>query len=322
MITIPTVLVLGAGASKPFGFPLGQDLLNEVVRDLHFKDPNGKVGELVKVGFDNPSIQSFRSALAYSAQPSIDAFLEHRPEFLEIGKAAIAQALMRYESQDSLFDPAREDANWYKYLFGKMCPGRIEDFAKNKLSVVTFNYDRSLEHFLFTALYNSFQHLENTCAEVLKSLQVVHVHGQLGYLPWQGVHRRQTPVKAYDGEVGLEAIKHATQLIRVVHENNDEDPEYKRARDLLCAAQRIVFLGFGYHEANVRRLRPQDWIGHIKKSNNEYQARRIQGTSYGLTGKEAEEKCRMFVERGRSALLLRPEQADVLSFLRSFVDFI
>ena len=30
MITVPTTLILGAGASEPYGFPLGVGLLNKV----------------------------------------------------------------------------------------------------------------------------------------------------------------------------------------------------------------------------------------------------------------------------------------------------
>src|SRR3954454_17724778 len=46
------------------------------------------------------------------------SLLEHRTEFLELGKAAIAFILVRYE------DPAHLwrffDQNWLRYLFGRM----------------------------------------------------------------------------------------------------------------------------------------------------------------------------------------------------------
>jgi hypothetical protein len=43
--------------------------------------------------------------------------------------------------------------------------------------------------------------------------------------------------------------------LRVIHEAQvPDDPEFQAARKLISEAERLVFLGFGYHDANVRRL--------------------------------------------------------------------
>jgi len=49
-----------------------------------------------------------------------------------------------YEDEEKLFqnDPLR-GGGWYEYLFGKL-KATFEEFGQNKLSVITFNYDRSL----------------------------------------------------------------------------------------------------------------------------------------------------------------------------------
>src|SRR5205814_6081210 len=69
--------------------------------------------------------------------------------------------------------------DWYQYLFGKL-NASFEEFGQNKLSVVTFNYDRSLEHFLLTTLQYSHGKTFDQCADLLMAnIPIVHVYGQL-----------------------------------------------------------------------------------------------------------------------------------------------
>ena len=99
-----------------------------------------------------------------SAAPSIDSFLEHRGEDERyLGKLAIAYALIPFEKEERLFD----ESSWYPILLNKL-KFKFEDFEKNKLAFITFNYDRSLEHFLMTALSNQFKKTEQEIAEKIK----------------------------------------------------------------------------------------------------------------------------------------------------------
>ena len=75
----------------------------------------------------------------------MDAFLEHRPELRRIGKAAIAYVLIGGENPDLLF---RDMGNWLGYLYNYI-PNPLRRLASGTVSFLTFNYDRSLEHFLF-----------------------------------------------------------------------------------------------------------------------------------------------------------------------------
>ena len=82
MLTRKTVLVLGAGASYPYNMPTGIELSRRIVEllgqgaEAFFQD---------KLGIPIEKTQAFRSAFFRSSKKSVDAFLEHRPEFLEIG---------------------------------------------------------------------------------------------------------------------------------------------------------------------------------------------------------------------------------------------
>jgi len=247
MITVPTVLILGAGASMDFGFPSGTGLIEGILKSTN-PDGDGRArGQLIELGFKVDQINRFHSQLSQAAMPSIDDFLEHNHEFIRIGKTAIAQTLVRYERPEVLF---RLENNWYKYLFGKMMT-EFAAFKNNRLSVITFNYDRSLEHFLFTTLKNSFGKDDAAVTEALRSIPIIHFYGRLGYLPWQTQHDS----REYHRNNDIRAIDTASLFITVIHEAEGQVSEkVTQARKALHEAERIVFLGFGYHRTNLERL--------------------------------------------------------------------
>lgn len=76
----------------------------------------------------------------------------------------------------------------------------LEDFAKNKVAFVTFNYDRCVEHFFFTSLKNSFGRSDEETAAVAKRIGVVHLHGRLGHLPWQ---ETKNPIDFGDNQIDV-----------------------------------------------------------------------------------------------------------------------
>jgi len=244
MITEKTVFVLGAGASAPYGYPTGYELKNQVLDFLKTESNN-----LVRFGYEQELIQNFRDSLFFSATSSVDAFLEHRyDEFLEIGKLSIARVLTKYEIERTLF----KKNNWYQYLFGLM-NAPFDKFGSNKVSFITFNYDRSLEHFFITAIKNKYGIGEEECAEKLKAIPIIHVYGLLDYLPWQKSDGREYKNK-YSGD--FETMRKTGSNIKIIHEKEDieRDPEFNRAHSLIEDAKKIYFLGFGYDSTNIKRL--------------------------------------------------------------------
>lgn len=308
MIERPTVLVLGAGASMPYGFPSGEGLKFRVLSLLAGK--TSAFDEMVKLGWDQREVERFVQALRHAGRPSVDAFLEHRPEFINVGKAAIAQALLPDEKTGILF--TQGDGKWYEYLYQRM-NSSFETFGENQLAVVTFNYDRSFEHYLHTALMNSYGKSDEECAEKLSTIRIIHVHGQLGYLPWQPQVGKEA--LSYDkrddrrSEWWVSAIRYAAPLIKVVHQPDVEsDPEFQKAKEVLQNAQRIWFLGFGYDETNLRRL---DLYGPKKVEIQIY------GTTYGKTPKEVNRFADNVTKRRDR---LADPSHDILAFLRNDVD--
>lgn len=246
MIEEPTVFVLGAGASVPFGFPIGSKLLSRVVGEI---GQSQTVSELHSYcSFDGQEIARFKTALENSGQMSVDAFLEHREEFLEIGKASIALALIKFEQRQMLFGEA--GGNWLKYLYGRM-HSSFEDFGKNRVAFLTFNYDRTVEEFLFTALSNTYGKSPDECLAQLNQIPIIHLHGTIGTLPWQGGDSRP-----FEPIVNHDTLNVARKGIKIIHEatTDGRDKDFEKGLNLLLNAKRIVFLGFGYNSLNMERL--------------------------------------------------------------------
>jgi len=208
---------------------------------------------------------TFRRELTYSGRSSVDAFLEHRPEFLEVGKLTIALALMPFEEEHRLFEISPDRPSWYEYLYEKL-NAPFQSFDKNRLSIITFNYDRSLDQYLFRALKHSYGQSDQECAKKLNSIPLIHVHGCLGRLPWQGI-----PARHYTANYRSTDIEVASKQIVVVPEDLDTSPAFDEAFRIMTDAQRIYFLGFGYNHMNLKRL-----------SIDQLRGKCMIGTAYGL----------------------------------------
>ncbi len=249
MITTPTVLVLGAGASCPYGFPTAKQLRNDICEAFSNRDTpaNRLLGDNAAPA---EKFLEFRDAFWKSGTSSVDAFLERRPEFLDIGKFAIAYCLIPYEDEKNLYHPPAPDADWYLYL-SKRLNWSFDEFENNKLSIITFNYDRSLEHYLFTSLLNWHGRSVDDCIEKFSKLPIIHVYGQLGKIPYPQRDCRQYLPLGEDEKIVPGAVVGASQGITLLHE---KESELREVHNLLTAAERVCFLGFGYNPLNLARL--------------------------------------------------------------------
>ena len=217
------------------------------------------------MGFDLGHVRSFRTRLRDSGAYSVDAFLEHNANDVALGKVATAHVLLKSEK----FSGAQRVDGWYRYLWSQLMV-RLDQFDKNRLSVVTYNYDRSIEHFLFGMMKSMFPSEEQVCKEKISSIRFIHLHGSLGPLPWQSEHHAMDYGQDLVGAADRARIE---QSMIVIHEGKDDSPEYNEAFELMTAAERIYCLGFGYGETNMTRLA----LNRLEWRNN-----RICGTSKGL----------------------------------------
>jgi len=244
MISKKTVLILGAGASVPYGYPSGEEL-----RMLIYNDITGIYSTTIlkKIGFNEAKIMEFRNEFLDSGQYTIDEFLEKRDTFTNIGKIAIVLQLIPRERNNQM-NMIQDSINWYKLVFNKMNT-EFNSFHENQVSFITFNYDRSLEQYLFNALKSSSGAEPNKVAEVLKKINIIHLYGQMGFLPWQ-----DTPGRNYGSIDDTNLIEMSAQGIKIIRDDIHKDKEFSKAHELLQEAEKIYFLGFGFNPTNLRRL--------------------------------------------------------------------
>lgn len=276
----------------PFKFPSGEELLKRiyVALDLNqgyterlvdqtipdgprYREYSGTVGQVIGMGFDPATIGRFRTALWNCGKMSVDAFLEHQPDLIDVGKAAIASVLAKNERPVDLIDVTRSKSNWYTYLFNKL-NATAEQFSQNHLSILTYNYDRSLEFYLVTSLKHSYSLSDGEALELLRSIPIVHLHGQLSDKSFGDVDGCN--YGEFDSD---EALKRAASGLKIIHEEIDSHPQFKQAHELLTKAEIVCFLGFGFDATNLARLRLNDVALRAKYF----------GTAFDKTAAEAKE---------------------------------
>lgn len=254
-------LVLGAGASQPYGFPIGWELKDKILTEI------GQQGRFNRSRFTEhlreicefrgfSEIDKFAAAFSNSRMSSIDAFLQNRwTEFGQIGKASIALALVAYENPATLQAKALHKC-WYSYLFAHHL-STLKQFNNPKIQVITFNYDRSLEFFLLGAVQNAFGiDEEYKAAGLVREIEILHAHGDLGILPGFEHDANKHELRPYAPEYSVPQIQEIMRRIQIVHEQGDYEAEQRisKIRKMLKSSTRIVFLGFSFHELNLRKL--------------------------------------------------------------------
>jgi len=259
MFDTPTVLILGAGASMPYKFPSGRALLfyirDSLISGLNHISIGGNPDNLNLVckaiswfPFSDVSIKSFADALSKTMHPSIDAFLEMYPEHRTIGKVAIAASLIPFENPDAITKRKRDELEWYEYFFNLI--RHPDEIRKGNLSVVTFNYDRSFEYFLYYAFMNSYHMASARAIDLMNHIPIVHIYGNLG-----APHFLDKDGRDYETQVDAGNIQKCIEGIKIMPEIEDTHSTLPQVHSLISKADRTIFIGFSFHPVNVQRLK-------------------------------------------------------------------
>jgi hypothetical protein len=211
---------------------------------------------LGELGYSNEAVDSFVDRLRTASVNTIDEFLEHNMDYADLGRACIAFCLLECEQESRLFDTTTEATNWYRLLI-KAMNGAAGNLRDNCVSFITFNYDRSLEHFLFSTFKGRYNLRDERAAEIVNSLTIRHMYGKLGRLPWevQRAHEIQSEfVRDYDPKTSIEAIAGCIASLRIVYDKNISKTPFRHIELSLGSYDRIDFIGFGYDRLNLTRL--------------------------------------------------------------------
>ena len=291
------VFVLGAGASLPYGFPSGADLIRSIV-----KKTDNFTQFMASLGYEREKIDQFQTDLRKSQLVSVDNFLRIRKAFAKLGKAAIAYHMIPRESFDILYEMTKDDEKWFRYLWETIRASKQEQFMNSPIRFITFNYDRSLDLLVFNALETICGTLTPECKEFLCDEFITHVHGMLGEL-------REITGKGrkYENTQAPGSVNDAAAAIKIAHEAIDSDSGIIRARRIIADAETVIFLGFGFHQENIANL-------HLHACP----VTTLYGTGFGLTPPEVLRVQAIVKGYSRNASLeLGPKDMGVLEYLRN-----
>jgi hypothetical protein len=305
-----TVFVLGAGASCPCGYPSGARLRELICFDGGFRSDYSDYLRRNNIKEEKPGeVNRFRKIFKDANIKSIDVFMANNPKLAPIGKYIIAYEVFRAERNSCFGEEAKriqeeeeramdsdsryrrdlirgtpqfQGGDWYSYLYNRLIEGLVgknalPDFSNGNLAFITFNYDRSLEHFLYESLRNSFTEVgEDNIVQSLGKLKILHVYGQIAPLKWQN----PDDYVDYKPKTDESLLQNAANNIRTIYEEK-QNRELTEAQDLLKQSDEIFFLGFGFAEENMEVL---GLPGVIPPGNC-----RVYGTAYGLETKEIDD---------------------------------
>jgi len=165
--------------------------------------------------------------------------------------------------------------NWYRFLLDALIRDcrEPEHIIKNKgLTIVTFNYELSLEFYFYEILKNiEFFNKEGKdySSEFLSKLNIIHVYGQLGYYAWNRDFCEQLygkeifemmterKVDSYADSCANNACVYSQSIQVVGAEKWQEHKEKNHIKEVMKAikeAKNVFILGFGFYPENMNLL--------------------------------------------------------------------
>lgn len=289
-------------------FPEGDFLSNSQLLERFLELSNYTKDGVQKYTFYD--IEEFADRLFQAQPPSVDFFLEKNPQYRLIGKLCIIFCISRYEDENSWqYSPSKYPVNlrkgnfpdfgWYRYLWHNLiseCKD-INDLHNNKITIITFNYDRSLEFYLMRAIKSFFNVEEDEVMKVFDSIKIKHVYGRLGklyeeinrlrhpslspeeimfetapYTPWEigcfyrlmgevieygwssrDFEKDSTALSEKSRQFLVKKFNKVVNEIQTFYEDNAAEKKNEFLNDLK-SAERIYFLGFGFHDENLKAL--------------------------------------------------------------------
>lgn len=297
MIEEPTLFILGAGASKPYGFPTGRELRRIIIASFSsdFKSLLAADSSLRTFERDRHIEKANEFVDHFSRSPvySIDQYLALNQMYQHYGKIAIAYYIRMSEIKSKFLEqaaPRYHDEDWYGLIFNRMIAGLkqpqdFEKFRENRVAFITFNYDRSLEYFLYTSFLNTFlqgrREFEDRLNEIIH-FPIIHVYGQIGKWGKQAGEQWEEYLRYYrDDSITFKEIQGLAEGISIIGERSVEDAKAV-IRGIVAQSRRIFFCGFGYAKENL------DIFG-FPITIEQKLILMLYGTAKGMTEKEIQE---------------------------------
>lgn len=167
------------------------------------------------------------------------------------------------------------EKTWYvqfvKILIDQVPLDKLDDLFSN-ISIVCFNYDRCIQHFLIWAVSSHYSIHYEKSRMLVENLQILHPYGSIGNLPLAGSEKG-----IEFGQNSNVEIVSLSESIKTYTEQIEDNELLQKVRREVIEAETIVFLGFGFHPQNMNLLSP------IKTTN----ARRVFATAKGFSNSDS-----------------------------------
>ena len=299
MLQFSTLLIVGAGASAEFQFPVGTELLatikqlcmieydslgrmtgnQQFISVLQYYAENGKV-DLIAVLAAVSSLQLRLQGTRKSIDQLIYTFKEDKI-FVDVAKIAIAFAISEREHNAFHLTPEvpwsqtpwMKD-NWIDVFTSSYLNGFDRNFLEgifNDLAIISFNYDRCVEYGFARALAFQLGLADEKTIELASRLKVIHPYGSLGALP---TSRHQIELQLKYRQSPEEICKMAKN-IRTFTEGVEHEGVAKKITEAIDSATLVIALGFGFQSQNVQLLKA-----------NSSSTRYLAGTVYAMSNSD------------------------------------
>lgn len=225
--------MLGAGASKHCGFPLGVDLKDIILVTIEkiLSDEN-LLNVFDEVGYDKQFIEEFKDGFEWNPElQTIDSYLKQmdNTERNEFASYVIGLSLSKYQLKREIM----QKPGWYENFFSMLIEPDVEI---TNLSVVTFNYDQSLEYYLDTKIRTiAPEKKQPEYKDKINRLEILHPHGKL------------TENDPIDNPITVDNILDLSQKIKTISDDFSNNLIYEKARTIVNDSDEVLFMGFGYH---------------------------------------------------------------------------
>lgn len=270
-------MVIGPGAGLEIELPDKRELLTKMAAGFDFARLGSELQTrdmvlLVRyfenvaslIGTTEGKLREGGQAIRTAARVghSVDAVLEqhsHDPAVMVAGKLALIFYVLQGESRSPLMReprdpedlPLRGTENWL-FQLGRLItsgvPRNQVDKAFDNLSIINFNYDRSVQHYLPWVVSMAFgMTLAEARQLVGAKLNITHPFGNIGRLPWE-------PGEGPEVDWANEEPGNLHNLIEEVQTGSERlrNRQYVTAvQAALAGSEKIVFLGFDFDPQTI-----------------------------------------------------------------------
>lgn len=309
-----TLFILGAGASAEASMPVGRVLAEQMGASGVFNFDAGRLVQgdrqlysilrrkIPDVEQSNLRLHALRkiSEGIYLAS-SIDNYIDTHsddPLVAEMGKLQIAYHLLKAE-RGSLFRFSTRDPSprlhlpllsetWFdsfaRILLEKHKRSDVGQLASN-VSIISFNYDRTIEFYLIEAIRQLFKLSYAESHEIVSRFEIVHPYGHLGPLP-RVLDQLEQGCVPFGMDVGYEEqVWTASEKLKTYSEQVEDAAVLNKIKSMVTKADQIIFLGFAFHPQNMEVLR----------LDGELDPKHVYATGLGVSDQEVAEVTRRIV---------------------------